>query len=132
MIEALFRWLEIREENGIPFPRDLISLKTDIDHSVLLKRLMNGKEIFPEPPPKAYGYPCYKMLEEQIYKPGEVWFHNEDLVINQTVWKIIERISDTEYIVSYEYVVSRKFDKKMSKNRWTLKKLDSSWSLERK
>ena len=59
VIGCLLRWLEIRTENGKPFPQSAAQLSVDIDHSSLLSRLLSGKEPLPEPPPLRYGYPDY-------------------------------------------------------------------------
>ena len=58
-VECLLRWLEIRQQEGKPFPISLFNLKADIDHSALLQRLLAGKEPLPHPPLLKHSYPDY-------------------------------------------------------------------------
>lgn len=66
------RWIRVRVEHdqrkGRVIERmseqDWGQLVADIEHSSLLLRLLSGKDPLPEPPPRAYGYPDYKSVEE--------------------------------------------------------------------
>lgn len=71
-IKTFFRWLEIREAHGIDLRRR-DNLYVDADHSALLHRLLEGKEPFEEPPPCAYSYPWYELLENGKASAIEVY-----------------------------------------------------------
>lgn len=116
-IEKLLQWLQVREQNGIPFPSDLIQLWMDISHSSLLRRLLDGKEPLLEAPPLSYSYPWYYLVENgksesndvhpldwqvQNEKSGEVYQSGTYLCINQSLWRVLQKISDDEYICTYE------------------------------
>ena len=132
-IAALLRWLDIREENGRPFPGSLDQLRADIDHSSLLYRLYSGKEPLPEAPPRAMSYPDYELVETGKGLPYDVSFHYIEekniLYIEQMQWRIIEKINDKEYVVSYG----------KSQTKWSLKNIGFNprdperiqWQLER-
>lgn len=107
-IDCLFRWLQIREQYGYEFPQDYCKLRIDADHSALLDRLLQGKEPLPEPPPRAFSYPWYELIENGFAYPYEVWeptnrLHDyPTLVIDQSSqWKIVEKIFDREWICTY-------------------------------
>lgn len=126
-IEKLYRWMEIRVENGIPVSMD--NLLADIDHSALLGRLLAGKEPFPEPPPRAYSYPNYTLLENGRGEPGEVYerdrgFMTDEatpvLFIDQLEWKIVEKRGPEEWIVSYYITDVEALKKAASTGRMSL------------
>src|SRR5262249_3180515 len=62
-IMCLLRWVEIREENGHPVPPYMRAIEGDLFHSPLLRRLLDGKEPLPCPPPERKGQPWYELLE---------------------------------------------------------------------
>ena len=62
-VACLVKWLEVREQEGKPFPASLGQLKVDIDHSALLRRLLDGKQPLPHPPPLKHSYPDYEAVE---------------------------------------------------------------------
>lgn len=113
--EAFFRWLEIREQNGI-----LLStaqqLRIDADHSSLLRRLQEDGEVFPEAPPRAYSYPWCDLIRAGIALPFEV-HHGPDLrsgpdslLIEQCGdWRILERLGEDSFIATYEVVDQKAF-----------------------
>jgi len=111
-IQAFLRWLEIREAWGAPFPKYLGQLRADADHSALLQRLLEGKDPFPEPPPRSHSYPNYNLLERGFDDPLQVYeLEDEDenegmpvLVIDQAIWKIVEKLGPEEWIAAYEVV----------------------------
>lgn len=111
-IDCLFRWLQIREENGISFPNNLTQLGVDVGHSALLRRLLEGKEPLPIAPPCTHSYPWYELIEDGYGYPMEVWeapegfFSTEyqTLIIDQCAcWKVLEKISDNSWIATYSY-----------------------------
>ena len=71
-------------------------------HSALLYRLLSGKEPLPVPPPKSYSRPDYDIGEG---RPVVVNFfeHIEgEVTVNQCRYKLIEKESDTVYLLEYE------------------------------
>jgi hypothetical protein len=109
-IQCLLRWLKIREAEGHSFPVSVKQLETDIAHSALLTRLLNGQEPLPEPPPKSSEYPWYDIVEKGKGEPNDVWEAEDDLeqafgykalVIDKHPWRILRKISDEEFIVTY-------------------------------
>ncbi len=111
-VEKLFLVLEIREENGISFPRDLNHLRITMRKSALFHRLMEGKEPLPIPPPRSHSYPWYSLIEDGIGHPYEVWKPKSwdasftpypSIVIDQSPWKMLEELGEFEWIVTYPY-----------------------------
>jgi len=106
-LDAFMRWLEIREANGIMLS-NAQQLKIDADHSSLLQRLKEDKEVFPEAPPRAYSYPWYDLIQEGRALPFEV-HHGPDLIsgpdsllIDQCgEWRILERLGEDSFIATY-------------------------------
>jgi hypothetical protein len=105
---AVRQWLQIREDNGIPFPASWSSLCADMDHSALLLRLQSGKDPLPEPPPRSYSYPWYDLVEMGMAEGNfEVFEHTFGalapvVVINQMSWDILETITAAEeWILTY-------------------------------
>jgi len=81
-------------------------LRADIDHSALLRRLLEGEQALPVPPPKQYSYPAYNLVEkdEPQFVLG-VWFSKDDdmVVIEQSPWRIVEKRGDEDYIVQWDF-----------------------------
>jgi hypothetical protein len=107
-IKALFRWLDIREQNGLDFPSSPERMECIIRHSALLQRLLAGKEPLPEAPPRAYSYPWYELLDNGCASPREVWipkpglFESSAIIVEQERWKIIETVGvGRGWIVAY-------------------------------
>lgn len=119
-VEALFKTLQIREENGYDFPRDINHLMISIRKSALFHRLMEGKEPLPVPPPKSYSYPWYALIEDGYGYPSEVWkdkhnmFGHPAVGIDQSIWKLEEELGDDDFVVRYLYGK----DFKESETRW--------------
>ena len=105
-IQALVRWLKIRQENGHPI-HDAFQLEMDIRKSSLLKWLLNGNEPFDERPPTSYSYPWYELMKTGKGWSNDVWYHENlpgfdcpCLIINQCVWRVVEKVGD-EYVCHY-------------------------------
>lgn len=65
---AIFgRWLDFMRKLG----RDPIG--ADVDHSALLKRMLDGKDPLPTAPPLMNSYPCYTLGEGLPYLIYDVW-----------------------------------------------------------
>jgi hypothetical protein len=124
-IMCFLRWLQIRAENGHPIPNFLPALEGDILHSHLLRRMLSGKEPLDAPPPESFGEPWYELVETgrgvaTEVKPWE-WAPEQKISVNQGIWTILEKKSDTEYVVTY----------RLNPAAYRLsKQADGSWLLE--
>lgn len=105
-LDALVKWLEIREKNGYEFPSSLMQLICDMEHSALLQRLLNGKQPTEERPPKSFSYPNYGLVDTGISYPMTVFEDNHlgetSIVIDQSPWTLIEKLEEDSYVVQYE------------------------------
>jgi len=109
-IGILTRWLEIRDRYGHHLTT-LSQLKADIDHSALLERLLSGREPFPEPPPRAFSYPWYELVEDgrsealeaQLIEQDGGLFPKGTLIIDQAPWVVLETLGPDSWIVTYEF-----------------------------
>jgi hypothetical protein len=66
---------------------------------------MSGVEPFPEPPPRAYSYPWYELVEKGAATPMEVCLIPTEpgtLAIEQFRWKILKKLGEEDWEVSYE------------------------------
>lgn len=115
-LQALFKWIDVREKVGHGYPRSASGLQCDLDHSALFQRLLADEPILPEPPPRAYSSPWYSLLDKGEAHPHEVWFAkdkgvtiwgpNTVIIEQSSAWRVLETISEEEdleeWIVSYE------------------------------
>jgi hypothetical protein len=86
IVLATIRWCRLLGENGRGLPSD-----EDVDHSALLRRLLDGKEPLREPPPLANRTPWYAIVDHGTDTSTDVWDAGDGhLVINQSRWKILE------------------------------------------
>lgn len=125
-IDILTRWLQIRTENGYDMPRDISHFKITCLKSALLHRMLEGKEPFPIPPPRAFSYPWYDLIENGIAHPYEVWAADDEisfvltdypaLVIDQSPWKILEKLEEDSWIITYQYGPDE--DRKFAEDKW--------------
>ncbi len=141
-INIFIKWLEIRVKNGYEMPSSTQLLSLDAAKSALLKRMLSGKEPFINPPPKNFGYPWYELLENNQAYAYEAWipddwsknFTNYDsIIIDQFPWKILETISDFEWIITYPYGKPFPHTKNLvfSDTRWRLFKEKDKWKIEK-
>jgi hypothetical protein len=98
---------EAREFNG--------SLTNEIldEKSALFARLLEGKKPLSFPPPCAYSYPWYSVIEDngpwdlslETNSLDELLWENrsgeQEILIEQTPWKVIKKISNEEVIVTF-------------------------------
>lgn len=132
--ECLVEWLKIREQEGRSFPQDVQAFVLELDHSALLQRLVSGKQPLPTAPPLSFAYPWYDLIEDGKAEPVEVWVgdkianerHNARIiVINQSIWKIIEQFDEAEFVVTHDE----------GKTRYLLSRIERDggrvWQLER-
>lgn len=85
------------------------------EKSALFARLLSGKQALIYAPPTSYSYPWYDVIEtsgpwlvnhiDDAQSIDEFYYdygHDEkSFVINQTSWKLLEKVSDQEAIVTY-------------------------------
>lgn len=116
---------EAKEFNG--------ALTIDVldEKSALFARLLEGKNPFIYPPPCAYSYPWYEVIEDngpwtlslETQKFEEIVWENlhgeQQVLIEQTPWKIISKISENEIKVTFGKWENLDF-------QWVLKKVNKS------
>lgn len=94
--------------------REYNDFNIEIDEkSALFGRLLNNNKALKYPPPCAYSYPWYSVIEDegpwelrmQPKSIKEILWENligkKQVIIEQTPWDVIEYINDTHMIVSY-------------------------------
>lgn len=129
---AFDHWLQIlrKERREV----HLSHISVDLDHSALFRRLLKGERVYSSPPPLAYSYPWYDLLEESGPQACEFWIGGEGdylepntPVINQSAkWRIEEKRSDTEYIVAFKTLRCRVTHARPGKgfSEWDIEVLD--------
>jgi hypothetical protein len=126
-LNSFFRWLKIREENGIKLT-NVKNLLADSHHSSLLRRLLAGKEPLEVVPPKKYAYPWYELMETGSAEETDiqVMSHQKLVAICQFAWAIISTIEvDRQYLI-------RPFTHRPEDPVWELTRTDkkTSWNGE--
>lgn len=106
--ESVRRWLEIREQCGLPLRDDPDGLLVDLEHSSLLRRLLLGQPPLDEAPPVRFSYPWYALIETSEGRPYEVWVPEPGLlgdeasiVIDQTRWRVVTTLGEQDWIAAY-------------------------------
>ena len=110
IIEKIGTWVRYWEEQHGEGPRP-----PDVDHSALLRRLLEGKDPIPFIPPLSYSYPNYELAEGKVQLVHASAFDavmKGTVVIDQSVWDIHEKISDTHYIVKNDRCPEQLFELK--------------------
>lgn len=134
----LIEWLKIREAGGLDFPSSPDHFQLTMMKSSLLNRLLQGKEPLPIPPPKKYSYPWYSLIETGEGQATDVWeadswvrdFHDyPTLYICQFPWKVIQKISEEDWIVTYSYLFNK--TEKFSEDSWHVYKVDDYWIIKK-
>ena len=126
-IMCFLRWIQIRAENGHPIPNFLPAIEGDIFHSYLLRRMLDGKEPLEAPPPESFGQPWYELVETgrgvaTEVKPWE-WAPEQKISINQGIWTIVQKRSETEYLVTYRLNPASYLLAKHADGQWILEQL---------
>jgi hypothetical protein len=129
-IMCFLRWIQIRAENGHAIPNFLPAIEEDIFFSHLLRRLLAGKDALESPPPESFSQPWYELVENGTgvateVKPWE-WAPEQKISINQGIWTILEKKSDSEYLVMYRlnpetYRLAREAD-----GNWLLNRVEQA------
>jgi hypothetical protein len=135
-IMCFLRWIQIREENGHPVPTFLLGIEGDLLHSRLLRRLLDKKEPFDYPPPETFGHGWYELVEQGKGLATDVrlwaWAPESKIAINQDVWTILQKVSDTEYLVTYRPDGEPFRLQQLNEKEWLLERVkgDSPQSVE--
>ncbi len=84
------------------------NLPVEIDHSALLKRLIQGKKPLEMAPPRSHSYPWYNLYENGegnayevtvVERPlGEV---ERPIVIDQGVWMLLQELGANRYVAQW-------------------------------
>ena len=132
----LFKWLSIREEHGLEFPNNLQQLQICMLKSDLLNRLIEGKDPLPYPPPLNFSYPWYSLIETGEGIIIDLWEDRNFLIadgpalmIHQFPWKILRKIDEESWLVTYEYT---SFSKTVTaEGMWHVYKDTNSWVIKK-
>lgn len=129
ILKNIIQWLRIMEDQGHDFPRTLDEFQESLENSKLLRRIIEGKMVFKEPPPTKFGHPNYEIIENSKYKPMDVFrCDNDQVIIDKHLW-VIEKVFDSKnFLVRYKY--QTKDGKKLSSTVWVLSKDYGDWVLE--
>lgn len=88
VIQKFIEWMRIRSEEsyyGYANP----PRTSDVDHSSLLRVLLEGIEPHKYPPPKSYSYPNYYAMDHETF-PQEIWFKKGDIWSEDILMKEVE------------------------------------------
>lgn len=136
IISIISRWAFIRSR----YIQNSISV-SDINHSSLLRRLLSGKDPLKERPPLFMSYPVYSLAEGEVKYPYSVWFNEKDkVIIEQSVWNILERNNDGSMFVRWhlnenaKYLLSPTTEKERNEStfhsEWKIQRIDTPQYLE--
>lgn len=104
-IMCFLRWIQVRAQNGHAVPDFLPGIEADLFQSMLIRRLLDGKEPLPYPPPESFGQGWYELLEtghaENICVRRWDWAPDQKIAINDDVWTILEMRSKGDMTVTY-------------------------------
>lgn len=128
---CMIEWIQIAHKEGyfdflerVNGKEGMSILYNEIWHSALLERLLHGKDALPQPPPRAFSYPWYFLLEHGSDTVTDIGFWKDGTVaINQGSYLIEEKISDNEYILRYGNDIGKR-DRK-----FRLTKGEQAWQL---
>ena len=108
--QCLLNWLKIKQKEGHRFPSSAEELENDLNHSALFKRMLSGLDPLGTPPPTSMNQPWYELAEKGEGYPKEVYVASQSqvaalgydaLVIDNFPWRIVEKVSDSEYLITY-------------------------------
>lgn len=141
-LERMAEWVRVKEyeSENMPNVRMWNSLKisaADVDHSVLLRRLLEGKRPFKVPPPLSFSYPWYEVMDGKVHIVFEVWFDSKQprVVLNQTSWNVLRTEGDV-YIIQNgrdkeEWKLWKRPDEELAVDKTTFAGFNE-WKLQRK
>jgi hypothetical protein len=106
-------WIKTARAGYTSFGREWYPTGADFHKSALLERIRSGKAPLKEPPPLGMSCPWYALVEDQgPHYVFDVHLHNEiihpdnmrdHIFVLQSPYTIIEKRSDTEFIVRDGY-----------------------------
>lgn len=103
LVYAMSQWMKCyHKHNDATFL--CYSLRVAMDNSLLLPRILEGKKIFDEPPPLAFGYPWYELIENGKANARNVVI-NEDrkfVIIDNFSWMLLDQYN-SKALITYEY-----------------------------
>ncbi len=127
-IMCFLRWIQIRALNGHAIPNFLPGLEGDVFHSMLLRRMLDGKEPLQHPPPESFGKAWYELLEtgraENVEVQTWAWAPNEKIAINQGIWSILEKKSASDFVVSYRAGGEQFHLRRRDEGGWFMERVD--------
>jgi hypothetical protein len=103
---AVGEWIRLLNANA-KASCGVVPSAADADHSSLLLRLLLGKPALPYPPPRAFSYPNYDLVETGRYvafevgELGEHWGKDKLGIDQSTQWQILERPAPKTWVVCY-------------------------------
>lgn len=122
ILKAVLTWIIIA------YPDAISNLRSDMWHSALLSRLLDGKEPLAQPPPIASSYPWYGLVDNgegkaaTVFEPTWDFTDNKKyLSIEQSFWEIIEKVNNEEYIVRWQDQEELYKVTKSDENYWLVK-----------
>ena len=88
---------------------------------------MDGKDPLDAPPPESFGEPWYELVETgrgtaTEVKPWE-WAPDQKISVNRGIWTILERRSDTEYVITYRHNPDTYRLSKQSDGTWLVERV---------
>lgn len=117
LIQQISQWYEIRQVNHVSEGRD--PTRADVDHSSLLRRLLQGEKIYKYSPPLNHSYPDYEAASgREVRVTSKPYFHKDSVVLNQSRWKLLRKEKKT-YIIQWpddpaEWVLRPRTKKELS------------------
>ena len=126
IVWATVRWCAIREAVGLGRPDP-----ADVWHSALLERLIAGHEPLQDPPPLAYGYPWYALIEQGLarLRPDEVTLQLGEtpprVIVCGHGWHILAEYGPAGWVVTYD-------PPSRTRGRWVLvRQPEGGWEVRR-
>lgn len=108
VLKAVSEWVITAQRAGYKLPLDAGQFSINMEKSSLLRRLLDGKDPFPLPPPKSYSYPWYSLLDEgetsgylEPWETDKIFKDKTVVVICQSPWYIKEKLGEGHYLLQY-------------------------------
>jgi hypothetical protein len=83
-----------RDARHIP----MVPTEADIDHSALLKRLLEGHPVLPKVPPRGHSYPNYRAAEGKPWTPAEMRRLRDHVATANSKQLVIDQCDDWEIV----------------------------------
>lgn len=99
LYSALREWRRIAAQaahaEGVEWREEFTT--ADVDHSSLLRRILEGGPVYEHAPPRAFSYPWIDLLEKRTVEGNDVFVHPGELNLNQSRWRIVGEPSPGVY-----------------------------------